>query len=290
MRPATMQDFAIDTTFGRMTGLRNGRVGAPRLLALHGWLDNAASFVPLAPYLAEFDLVALDLPGHGASLHLPVSAEYTQSTGARAALAAADALGWDEFLLMGHSMGGAMSGMIAAAAPHRVRRLALIEAIGAVTEAEDRTAWRLHAAFTSLASLPSKQLRVFPDVATAVKLRMHINGLSEPVARLLVERGLAPVHAEDRQGGYVWRSDPRLTLSTAVRMTEGQVRDILGAIGCPTHVLLADPSHPVLPDALRRERYACLKNAELVVRDGVHHLHMEDPGGSAERLVPFLQS
>ncbi|MGO4781325.1 alpha/beta fold hydrolase, partial [Lysobacter sp. 2RAB21] len=71
-----MQEFVVDTEFGRLAGLRNGRVGAPRLLALHGWLDNAASFVPLAPWFEGFDLVAPDLPGHGASAHLPAAGEY----------------------------------------------------------------------------------------------------------------------------------------------------------------------------------------------------------------------
>ena len=52
---------------GTIGALRTGRAGAPKLLALHGWLDNAASFLPLLPYLGEFELVALDLPGHGGS-------------------------------------------------------------------------------------------------------------------------------------------------------------------------------------------------------------------------------
>ena len=38
-------------------------------LALHGWLDNAASFEPIAPLLEQCHLVAVDLPGHGLSDH-----------------------------------------------------------------------------------------------------------------------------------------------------------------------------------------------------------------------------
>jgi len=49
----------------------------PRLLALHGWLDNAASFDRLAPLLCEhFHIVALDLPGHGRSGHRPPGTWY----------------------------------------------------------------------------------------------------------------------------------------------------------------------------------------------------------------------
>ena len=47
----TLREFEVDIPLGRITGLRAGHDG-PRVLALHGWLDNAASFVPLADHLA----------------------------------------------------------------------------------------------------------------------------------------------------------------------------------------------------------------------------------------------
>ena len=39
------------------------------VLALHGWLDNAASFARLAPKLEGLRIVALDFAGHGHSEH-----------------------------------------------------------------------------------------------------------------------------------------------------------------------------------------------------------------------------
>ncbi|HEY4581523.1 MAG TPA: alpha/beta fold hydrolase, partial [Lysobacter sp.] len=143
-----MREIHLDTPFGRLAALRFGHGGTP-VLALHGWLDNAASFLPLSAHLDGVDLVALDLPGHGASAHLPAAAEYTLVNAARAVLCAADALGWPRFSLLGHSMGGAIATLVAAGAPQRVERLALIEALGGLTEAEDRTAQRLREAFAA---------------------------------------------------------------------------------------------------------------------------------------------
>lgn len=283
-----LQEFAVDSVFGRLAGLRNGQVGAPRLLALHGWLDNAASFVPIAPWFEGFDLVAPDLPGHGASAHLPPAADYTLITAARAALAVADALGWDRFHVLGHSLGGATASVVAAATPQRVDRLLLIEALGSLAEPEDRVAARLREAFAGQAALVGKQLRVFGDIATAVRARMTANSLSEPVARLLVERGVAPVRSDESQGGFVWRSDPRLTLTTAMRMSEAQMRSLIAAIESPTCMVWADPAQPYMPDELRRERATLLPRGEMHVLAGTHHLHMEQPRDVGELFRAFL--
>ena len=46
------------------------------VIALHGWLDNAASFARLAPKLPGLRIVALDFAGHGHSDHRPAGAGY----------------------------------------------------------------------------------------------------------------------------------------------------------------------------------------------------------------------
>ncbi|KGM53302.1 hydrolase [Lysobacter arseniciresistens ZS79] len=283
-----MREFAVDTDFGRIAGLRGGAAGAPRVLALHGWLDNAASFVPLQPHLPGIELVAPDLPGHGASAHLPPAAEYTVVNAARAMFAVADALGWDRFGLLGHSLGAAVASVMAAAAPERIEGLVAIEALGALAEDIDRSALRLHRAFSEPRSA-RRALRVFPDIAAAVEARLATGGIEPAAARLLVERGVAPARFDDDRGGSLpagctWRSDPRLTRPTAIRMSEDQVRDLLGAIECPTRVVYANPAQPYFPESLRRARFACLRHGELVVLDGGHHLHMEQPEAVARAI------
>ena len=280
-----LQDFVVETDFGPLTGLRGGTQGAPKVLALHGWLDNAASFAPLSRRMDGIELVALDLPGHGGSAHLPLAAGYTVVNLARAVFAAADALGWDRFCLLGHSLGGGIASLMAAAAPQRIERLLAIEALGALAEDETRTAVRLREAFCETRSA-RRPLRLFADVASAVRARVQAGGIREDAARLLVERGTLAVGDD----GFTWRSDPRLTRDTAVRLSEPQVRDLLAAIECPTRVLYAEPAQVYFPEALRRARFDCLKNGELVVLDGSHHLHMEQPEVVAAAIGDFLRA
>ena len=200
----------------------------------------------------------------------------------------ADALGWERFALLGHSMGAGIGSLVAAGCPQRIERFVAIEALGALAEAPERTVARLREAVTATRALGDKRLRVFPDIATAVRARMQANALSEPVARLLVERGLAPAPSDASGPGFVWSSDPRLTLPTMLRTTEAQVAHLVEGIECPTRVIYADPAQPYLPDPLRRERAALLRNGDMRVLPGGHHLHMEDPRAVADAIGDFF--
>ena len=114
--------FAVDTkTSGTLPGLRWGSASDTPVLALHGWLDNASSFAPLAAHLAGFRLLALDLPGHGHSQHRPPGMRYHLVDYVPAVLEAAEALDFESGLIMGHSLGGAIAGLVAIAAPEGVK-------------------------------------------------------------------------------------------------------------------------------------------------------------------------
>ena len=279
-----LDDIAIEIPIGRIAALRRSEPGAPKVLALHGWLDNAASFIPLSAQLPGLDLVAIDLPGHGRSAHLPPGADYSFPGAIAGVLDIADALGWERFALLGHSRGAGIASLVAAACPQRVERLVAIEALGALPETAERTTARLRESVSATRALRGKALRVFVDPQPAVRARMHANALSEPVARLLVERGLADV-----EGGHTWSSDPRLTVPTMVRMTDAQVDDLVAGIECPTRVIYADPPQPYLPEPDRSRRARLLPDGDLVVIAGGHHLHMEQPGEVAAAIGDFLQ-
>lgn len=282
---STIREFSCTLPFGELRGLRCGHAGGPKVLALHGWLDNAASFLPLAATLEGLDLVMIDLPGHGHSAALPAGSEYTMIGAIGNVLAVADALGWERFSLLGHSMGAGIASLVAAAVPTRVESLVVIEALGGLGEQVENTAQRLRDAVAATHALSGKPLRVFPNLEAPVRARMMANQLSEDSARLLVERGVRAV-----PGGYSWGSDQRLTLPTAVRMTEAQIDVLVAAIECPTLVVFATPAQPYFPEPLRTRRAGLLRHGHLHVLAGTHHLHMEAPGAVAALVQPFLDA
>lgn len=279
----TLQPFSLPVAGSTVAGLRSPVSGGLRVLALHGWLDNAASFVPLAAQLPELELVAIDLPGHGHSAHLPPGTQYNTPGAICHVLDVADALGWDRFVLLGHSMGAGIASLTAAAAPERVERLIAIEALGGLRGPENETAQRLREHVRAARALSSRKLRVFPDLAAPIRARMMANQLSEPCARLLVERGVKPV-----EGGYSWCSDQRLMLPTAMRLSEAQIDDLLAAIECPTQVIYATPAQSYYPEPLRSQRIGLLREGHLAVFPGTHHLHMEHPAQVGGVIQGFL--
>ena len=276
-----MHEVRLDTARGELAALRGGRAGGPPLLCLHGWLDNAASFLPLAPHLSGFDWAMLDLPGHGASAHRAPGHDYAFVDWIHDVLDALDALRWPRAHLLGHSMGGAIATAVAASAPDRVLRLALVEALGPLSGDPDAAGTRLREAVAARRAVPAgKPARVIPDVDTAVAARLQATRMQPAAARLIVERNLRPV-----AGGFAWRSDPRLMLPTHVRMPEAAVQSILRQVEAPVLVVAANPPPPYFTAATREARLANVRDVRAEVIPGGHHLHMEQ----ADRVGPLLR-
>lgn len=279
-----MDEIRLTCARGEIAGLRSGNPQGEKLLALHGWLDNAASFVPLEPFLQAFDMVALDLPGHGASAHRLPGYDYVFVDWIHDVLDALDALGWPRAHLLGHSMGGAIATIVAASAPERVHKLALIEALGPISGKAEEAGTRLRDAVKARRALdPGRPQKVIADLETAVDARLKASNMSRDAARLIVERNLRSV-----AGGYTWRSDPRMALPTHVRTDEAFVRSWIRAIEAPTLVIAADPSPSYFSPDVRAGRLSELGDGRVAVITGGHHLHMEQPATVAVPLLEFL--
>ena len=275
-------EVRLETRQGRLAGLAWRQPGAPRVLALHGWLDNAASFVPLAPWLDRLDRVALDLPGHGHSDHRPAAARYHFVDYLFDLDGALDALDWPDCHLVGHSMGAAICATYAAGAPRRVRSLVLLDSIGPLAGEPQRTAERLQ---RSLAKhrLGSSEPRRYGSLEEMVAARRQVADLSEEAARLICERSSRAV-----DGGYTWRSDPALNWVSALLMTEEQALDLLRHVSAPVLTIHVTPESPWFTRERIESRLAALAHGRHLTRQGHHHFHMDEPGEIAETIQAFI--
>ncbi|MBE7926527.1 alpha/beta fold hydrolase [Pseudomonas saudiphocaensis] len=250
------------------------------VIALHGWLDNAATFSRLAPLLDGLRIVALDLPGHGHSEHRPRGAAYNLWDYAHDVLQTAEQFGWQRFSLLGHSMGAIVAVLLAGAMPERVERLALIDGVIPFTGEAEGAPQKLGEALRALLKVEKKRKPVYATFEQAVAARMKgVGAVSWEAAELLAQRGLMPV-----PGGYTWRTDPRLMLPSPLRLSLAHAQAFIQAVACPASLVLAEKG--LLVDADLRERVHALP-FELHQLSGGHHLHLDDQAGAAAVAAVF---
>ena len=265
-----------------VAGLSWGDPAARPLLALHGWLDNAASYSIIAPMLDKFHVVALDLTGHGQSANRSADAGYQIWDDLPELVAVVDALGWQQFSLLGHSRGAIISCLLASALPERVERLVLLDGIAPPPVAESEFPLQMRKHLDEKRYWQQRENRVYAGVEQAVASRLGEN-LPADAARLLAQRNLRPC-----EGGVTWTTDLRLRGASAVKLTAGQIRAVLQALTMPTLLLLAEQGfgrHPEMID-LARENIRQLRIATVA---GGHHFHME-PGAAnvAQDITDFF--
>ena len=273
----------IHLSWGTLEGLHWSRPGAPRLLCLHGWLDNAASFVPLAPLLKDFDLLALDFAGHGFSSHRPEASRYYLPDHLFDLDAALDIMGWDSCHIIGHSMGGGIASCFAAALPERVNRLVLLDAAGILTLPVDQVTRQLRLSIKSVRKDRSN-LRAYESVEEAMLARQNNSPLSDAAARLLCERSLE--HTGDY---YQWRTDPRLNWRSPQLFSDAQVLNLLSAIRSPTLVITSPAVIDYLGEDMLKQRLAAISDCTYTHNSFHHHFHMEQPEYTGALIKEFPQ-
>jgi len=257
-------------------GPENGRP----VIALHGWLDNAASFSRLAPLLNGVRIVALDLPGHGLSDHRPPGAGYNIWDYAYDILQTAEQFGWQRFSLLGHSLGGIVSVLLAGAMAERIERLALIDGLIPYTGEAESAPRKLGEALRALLAVDRKRKPVYASFDQAVAARMKgVGAVSREAAERLSQRGLMPV-----PGGYTWRTDPRLMLPSPLRLTLAHAQAFAQRVECPTSLIIARQG--LMTDAKVIEFIDSLPFESHRLHGG-HHLHLDDDEGAAAIAAVF---
>ncbi|RYZ99951.1 MAG: alpha/beta fold hydrolase [Moraxellaceae bacterium] len=240
------------------------------IMALHGWLDNSASFFALAPLLNNVYIVALDMAGHGQTSHRLGSFPYNIWEDVAEIFSVADQLGWKEFGLLGHSRGAIIATIAAGTFPDRISYLGLIEGLLPEPTRSEDTPKQLALSIKGIQAQSQKSLSVYPDVATAIKARERgMFPLSHAAAKALTERGLRKV-----DGGYHWSTDQRLLVPSAIKLLPEQMSAFVTRIACPIKLILADKGMPTLfPSYV--DSVKAYSHITVTHLPGGHHLHME---------------
>jgi len=245
--------------------LRFGQGHKPGLVLVHGGAANAHWWRFLAPLLTrQYDVVALDLSGHGDSGHRE---EYPRELWAREIIeVAADAGFPGKPVVIGHSLGGLIA--IIAAALHGEKLAGAIIVDSPVHRpSPESQEGRLGRSF--------RNAKVYPDLETAIGRFRLIPGQpdADPVLLDYVARKSLR-HVEGNGGGWSWKFDPRMFWNTS----HDEMREYLANVHCRVALLRGELS-AVVPFETGEYMYEVLDRAAPLVEipQGHHHLMFDQP-------------
>lgn len=250
-------------------GIEYGDPDGLPVIALHGWLDNAASFYEFHKHLRGIRLISIDLIGHGLSSRRPKGMPYHIWDNVTDLEAILSALEIDKAHLIGHSMGASIGMLFAGAFPDRVTNLMCIEGLVPLSYDVDNLPALFAEAVIKRNKMASKTLKPYKSREDAVLAR--INGrwpVNRKAAEELLKRGL-----KQTPEGYEWSHDPNLMLPSLVRFSPEQIRSFLKAVKATTWVVKGSKGAAYLIDGWVQE----LEQFELITMKGGHHLHLETP-------------
>ena len=264
------------TLAARAWGPRDGQP----VLALHGWLDNAATWERVAPSLEGMRVVSIDFPGHGLSDHQRRGSTYHFVDLVPTIFDAADAIGWETFRILAHSMGAAASTLAAGALPERIEKMLLVDGLGPWTTSPAETPEQLAKGIRERRTLLEKQNREFPSRSHVEKTIGELYGLDSEQARPLLDRGV-----RETEDGLAFTYDLGLRAASLLRFTEEQIKHFFERIECPVLLIRPSDGWPVETEDMKR-RVSWIEDIRIEEVEGGHHVHLEHP----DEIIGIVQS
>lgn len=282
LNTTALKAVEFDVNGQKISGISNGNEQAPILLCLHGWLDNAASFQPLVPYLSNYHVIAIDWPGHGLSDHRGPDAHYHFLDWVYDLINLFRSQQWQDIDIVGHSMGGMVATAFAAAFPEHVKSLTLIDSIGFLTAEADTTTKQLRKGLLSRLTQNFKTKKAHASIESAVEARVLVSDLNKANAALIVQRGI-----KQTDTGFTWRSDSRLRVMSAYRLSMAQAQQLVTDVTAPVQLLYGNKGMEMVATGLTHFE-ALFRRIEVHKLLGGHHVHMEQAKQTASRIIQFI--
>lgn len=282
-----------------------GGAHSHRVLALHGWLDNSNSFAHIGPFLASkgYEVVAIDIPGHGLSTHLFPGTHFFPYCVDTLKLVI-DELGWSSSPsnIIGHSMGAGISMLFTGVFPDLVRKCVLIDQVAPLMQPASSAAEKLRASIEGRHALLAKaqKPKEYGSLQDTINARLRAvqtypgsQTLSPEAALTIMHRGVVtasnPQDATDtggdrcsefaanQEGPVVFRHDPKLMLSSYVYFSPEQALSFAERITAPVYLIEGTTGWPMASEAnqaikTRLAEKGVLRHDTL---QGAHHLHLD---------------
>jgi pimeloyl-ACP methyl ester carboxylesterase len=273
VQAAPFTSKVVDADGLKLHYLDYGTAGRPPMLCIHGgaanghWFDFVASgFTP------HYHVRALDLRGHGDSEAVDPPS-YFYKDYASDLDKAVGKLDLRDFVLMAHSMGGAVSLLYAATYPGRVKALIIIDST--VNLSAERIA-----KLRDVGSRPGRSYATLDELIARYRLRPGESQASPEVVRHIAS------HSARQTGDGTWKHKFDRNVYSTREVSDG--RPNWNHIKIPVLLVKGDRSDRLSPEVYVDVKARC-PQAELVeISHSDHHVTLDNPSEFVQKVKPFL--
>ena len=239
--------------------------------------------------------LAIDLPGHGYSSHIPDGFYYHNTNYVILVQRLVDYFKWPQVSLLGHSLGAWTAFLYTIINPQNVDLLICLDGLKPFTDDEIlSTNSKRISKFLEYEKL--KKENIEPRAYTMEEIKQKICGsfggsVAYKHSNHLVERNVAP--SKSQPGKYYFTRDPRLKATELINWRQKDLVPGARGVRCPVFLGKAIDDHYYSKDEKYiQEVVDALKlsgNCELHTLEGTHHFHLNNPEVLAGLIKKFLE-
>lgn len=264
-----------------------GNVSKPPMLLIHGGRDHARNWDWVAQKLRdEYHILAPDLRGHGDS-EWSRGGQYGLIDYVLDIAQLLDQLQLFPIIIIGHSLGGAISCQYSGIYPERVKHLIAIEGLGPPpANMQRRPAYqRMQTWIGQMQAFASRHPRHYPSLQDAVQRMQDANKhLSAEQAYHLTLHGTY----RNEDGTYTWKFDNYVRSHSPYEFNRDEARRIWGRITCPT--LLVRGTESWATDPVQAGQASAFRNAQCIdIVNAGHWVHHDQLDKFLSRVRHFIQ-
>lgn len=281
---------------GYVAGKWYGPENVQPILMIHAWQDNAGSFDPLIQMLpSHFSYLAIDLPGHGCSSHLPAGCFYHVSDFISLLETIRQNYKWPRLSLVAHSIGAVISFNYSWLFPERVRLVCALDVLKTFSFGPKMESDFFEFHTRKLLTLDESKMQNPPDY-TYDELIQHIHestkkSINKDKAKYIIDRGTKPAATDPNRLRF--SRDIRVKYIQFLFADHKKTLEYIKRIKAPYLFIRGNDRNFSEPENLFTEAIEEFrrqnKQFEMLKVNGTHHFHLCQPELIADKVSEFLQ-
>lgn len=291
-----VEEFRINLQHSRIEAKWWGSKDKRAILLVHGWQDSAGSFDTLIPLLPiDYSYLAIDLPGHGFSSHLPDGCFYHAIDIVPILEEIRLYFKWERLSIIAHSMGAIASFFYATLFPDNVDLVCALDTLKMQNYPPKITEriyfWRTKRAIELNGNLMEQSPEYNYDELVRRVYEGSMRSVDMDKAKYMIARGSKP--SPNNPNKFYFTRDIRVKYIQPFYVEQAISLAYIKRIKAAYLFIRSDDLDFAEPEKNIREsvdtfrRYN--KRFEFLRVEGTHHVHLNSPELIADKIGQFLR-